>query len=144
MEILPDHVHLRVDVNLKICVFRIVNKIQGYISRTLREEFPELKRKLPTLWTFKVHIISWSRNSRSCKEIYRRTEGKMRRTNTFKLKPTKEQEKRLFELAENCSRLWNEINYRRRQSFFSGEIDWNTDEEYNKYNCRSLFEIQRR
>jgi len=57
----------------------------------------------------------------------------MRRTNTFKLKPTKEQEKRLFELADNCSRLWNEVNYRRRQSFFNGEIDWNTDEEYNKY-----------
>jgi len=29
--------------------------------------------------------------------------------------------------------LWNEVNYRRRQSFFNGEIDWNTDEEYNKY-----------
>ncbi|AGK62196.1 Transposase-like protein [Archaeoglobus sulfaticallidus PM70-1] len=57
----------------------------------------------------------------------------MRRTNVFKLKPTKEQEKRLFELANNCSRLWNEINYKRRQSFFSGEIDWNTDEEYHKY-----------
>ncbi|RLG38668.1 MAG: transposase [Candidatus Alkanophagales archaeon] len=57
----------------------------------------------------------------------------MRRANIFKLKPTKEQEKKLFELADNCSRLWNEINYKRRQSFFSGEIDWNTDEEYNKY-----------
>ncbi len=59
----------------------------------------------------------------------------MRRTNIFKLKPTKEQERKLFELANNCSRLWNEINYKRRQSFFKGErkIDWNTDKEYNKY-----------
>ena len=57
----------------------------------------------------------------------------MRRTNTFKLNPTEEQEKKLFELANNCSRLWNEVNYKRRQSFFSGEIDWNTDIEYNKY-----------
>ena len=42
----------------------------------------------------------------------------MKRTNTLKLSPTEEQEKKLFELADNCSRLWNEINYKRRQSFF--------------------------
>jgi len=42
----------------------------------------------------------------------------MKRTNIFKLRPTKEQERKLFELADNCSRLWNEINYKRRQSFF--------------------------
>ena len=56
----------------------------------------------------------------------------MRRTNIFKLKP-KEQERRLFKLADNCSRLWNEINYKRRQSYFAGEIDRNTDEEYHHY-----------
>ncbi len=57
----------------------------------------------------------------------------MRRTNIFKLKPTKEQERKLFELADNCSKLWNEINYRRRQSFFKGEIDWNTDEVHQGF-----------
>lgn len=57
----------------------------------------------------------------------------MRRTNTFLLKPTQEQEKRLFELADNCSKMWNEITYKRRQSFFSGNMDWDTDEEYHKY-----------
>ena len=56
----------------------------------------------------------------------------MKRTNKFKLKPTKEQEKRLKELAENCSRMWNEINYKRRKSFFEGEIEWKTEEEYKK------------
>ena len=55
---------------------------------------------------------------------------KMRKNNTFKLNPIKEQEKRLFELADNCSRMYNEVNYKRRQSFFGGEIDWNTDELY--------------
>ncbi|MFB0544153.1 MAG: hypothetical protein ACETVN_00430 [Asgard group archaeon] len=56
-----------------------------------------------------------------------------RRTNTFKLSPTKVQEQRLFELADNCARMFNEINYKRRQSFFSGNFDWNTDEPYHKY-----------
>ena len=32
----------------------------------------------------------------------------MRRTNTFKLQPTKKQERKLFESADNCSRLWEE------------------------------------
>ena len=36
----------------------------------------------------------------------------MKRTNVFKLRPTEEQEKKLFELADNCSKLWNEINTR--------------------------------
>ena len=57
----------------------------------------------------------------------------MRRTNVFKLKPTKEQERRLLDLADNCSKLWNEVNYKRRQSYFNREMEWNTDEEYKKY-----------
>ncbi|MEX2738123.1 MAG: RNA-guided endonuclease TnpB family protein, partial [Candidatus Wukongarchaeota archaeon] len=57
----------------------------------------------------------------------------MKRTNIFKLKPAKEQEQRLFELADNCARMFNEINYKRRQSFFSRNFEWNTDESYHKY-----------
>jgi putative transposase len=51
MEVLSDHVHLLIDVNPKIGVFTVVNKIKGYTSRVLREEFPDLKSRLPTLWT---------------------------------------------------------------------------------------------
>ncbi len=29
--------------------------------------------------------------------------------------------------------MYNEVDYKRRQSFFSGKIDWNTDELYFKY-----------
>ena len=57
----------------------------------------------------------------------------MKRANIFRLRPKLEQEVRLFQLADNCSRMWNEINYKRRQSFFSDKLDWNTDEFYNKY-----------
>jgi putative transposase len=58
MEILPDHVHLLIDVNPKIGVFTVVNKIKGYTSRILREEFPDLKSRLPTLWTESKFISS--------------------------------------------------------------------------------------
>ncbi|MEX2738180.1 MAG: helix-turn-helix domain-containing protein [Candidatus Wukongarchaeota archaeon] len=39
----------------------------------------------------------------------------MRRTKTFRLSPTKEQEQKLFLLADNCARMFNEINYKRRK-----------------------------
>ncbi|MEX2738122.1 MAG: IS200/IS605 family transposase [Candidatus Wukongarchaeota archaeon] len=58
MEIMSDHVHLLLDVNPKIGVFRVVNKIKGYTSRKLREEFPALRKRLPTLWTHSKFISS--------------------------------------------------------------------------------------
>src|SRR5579885_3135955 len=57
----------------------------------------------------------------------------MKRANIFRLRPTREQEARLFQLADNCSKMWNEVNYKRRQSFFSGRLDWNTIEFYHRY-----------
>jgi putative transposase len=40
------------------------------------------------------------------------------RTDTVLLKPTPEQEKKLFYLAEQSSLLWNQANYERRQALF--------------------------
>lgn len=58
MEVMPDHVHLLIDVDPKIGVYSVVSKIKGYTSKQLREEFPELKKKLPTLWTHSKFISS--------------------------------------------------------------------------------------
>jgi len=57
----------------------------------------------------------------------------MKRTNTFALAPTKKQHRQLLEIADACARLWNELNYRRRQSFFKGKINWESRDLYNKY-----------
>ncbi len=50
-EIMPEHVHLLLDVNPRVGVHQIVTKIKGYTSRELRCLFPHLKKRLPTLWT---------------------------------------------------------------------------------------------
>ncbi|NMG19258.1 IS200/IS605 family transposase [Brasilonema bromeliae] len=50
MEIMPDHVHLFVNVKVTDCPAAVMNKIKGRASHFLRKEFPELL-KLPTLWT---------------------------------------------------------------------------------------------
>lgn len=51
MEILPDHVHLLIEVDPQFGIHRAIKTIKGRSSRFLRQEFPELKRRLPTLWT---------------------------------------------------------------------------------------------
>ena len=51
MEIMPDHVRLLVSVDPQCGIHRLVKLIKGRSSRFLRQEFPALKRKLPTLWT---------------------------------------------------------------------------------------------
>jgi putative transposase len=51
MEIMPDHVHLFVKANPVISPHLIVKRLKGYTSRIMRQEFIELRKKLPTLWT---------------------------------------------------------------------------------------------
>jgi putative transposase len=51
VEVMPDHVHLLVEVDPQFGVHRLVKAIKGRSSRMLREEFPALKSRLPTLWT---------------------------------------------------------------------------------------------
>ena len=51
MEVRPDHVHLLLDVNPQIGIAKVVSQIKGYTAFTLRNEFPHLKSRLPSLWT---------------------------------------------------------------------------------------------
>lgn len=51
LEILPDHVHLLCEVDPQFGVHRLVKRLKGHTSHTLRLAFPALKSRLPTLWT---------------------------------------------------------------------------------------------
>ncbi len=51
LEIMPDHVHLLVECDPQFGIHRLVRLIKGRSSRLLRQQFPLLKRRLPTLWT---------------------------------------------------------------------------------------------
>jgi putative transposase len=51
LEVMPDHVHLLVEVDPQFGVHRLVKGLKGRSSRLLRQEFPHLRRRLPTLWT---------------------------------------------------------------------------------------------
>lgn len=58
MEIMPEHVHLLLDVDPRVGINNVVAKIKGYTSHELREEYPWLKKRLPTLWTRSKFISS--------------------------------------------------------------------------------------
>jgi putative transposase len=51
LEIMPDHVHLLIEVDPQYGIHRLVKQLKGYSSRILRKEFPTIKSRLPTLWT---------------------------------------------------------------------------------------------
>jgi len=51
MEIMPDHVHLLLDINPQIGVITVIAQIKGYTAHMLRKEFLWLKSRLPCLWT---------------------------------------------------------------------------------------------
>jgi putative transposase len=51
MEVMSDHVHLLLDVSPQRGIYKIVGLIKGYTSSVLRDEFSELRSRLPTLWT---------------------------------------------------------------------------------------------
>ena len=51
MEVMPDHVHLLMEVDPQYGINRAVRHIKGVSSHALRTEFPALKSRLPTLWT---------------------------------------------------------------------------------------------
>lgn len=51
MEIMPDHIHILLEVDPQFGIHKAVKNIKGKTSRILRQEFPWLRSRIPTLWT---------------------------------------------------------------------------------------------
>jgi putative transposase len=51
MEVMPDHVHLLVEVDPQLGIHKLIKRIKGRSSRFIRSEFPNIRSRLPTLWT---------------------------------------------------------------------------------------------
>lgn len=56
LEIMPDHEHILCEVDPQFGVHKFVKRVKGLSSRLLRQEFPQLKSRLPTLWTHSYFI----------------------------------------------------------------------------------------
>ena len=51
LAVMPDHVHLLCEVDPQFGIAKFVRLVKGRTSHHLRREFPQLRRRLPTLWT---------------------------------------------------------------------------------------------
>ena len=58
LEIMPDHVHLLIEVDPQFGIHKLIKNLKGYSSHVLRGEFKTLKTKLPTLWTNSYFIAT--------------------------------------------------------------------------------------
>jgi putative transposase len=58
LEIMPDHVHLLCEVDPQYGIHRLVRQMKGRSSRLLRQEFPTLRSRLPTLWTNSYFVFT--------------------------------------------------------------------------------------
>jgi len=52
----PDHVHLFASFPPTIAPHQIMHRIKGATSHYLREHFPKLKSRLPSLWTRSYYV----------------------------------------------------------------------------------------
>jgi len=51
LEIMPDHVHMFISFDPRQHIHKIIQQFKGKSSRILREKYPSLKSRLPSLWT---------------------------------------------------------------------------------------------
>lgn len=58
MEVMPDHVHLLLDVYPGIAILDLVKHIKQYTASRLKKDFPRLQTRLPNIWTRSSFIAS--------------------------------------------------------------------------------------
>ena len=70
LEVMPDHVHLLVSIDPQFGIHRLVRLLKGRSSRFLRQEFPRLKSRLPTLWTNSYLCVTEGRLTKEVMDCY--------------------------------------------------------------------------
>jgi putative transposase len=58
LEIMPDHVHLFNESDPTEAPQRLANQFKGYTSRILRLKFPQLRSRLPSMWSRSYYVGS--------------------------------------------------------------------------------------
>lgn len=70
IEIMPDHVHLFISSSPLLAPHHIAAQFKGFTSHQLRKEFPELRTKLPTLWSRSYYVGACGHASESVVKMY--------------------------------------------------------------------------
>lgn len=70
LEIQPDYVHLFITGEPTDAIQHVINQLKGHSSHVLRNEFPELRSKLPTLWSRSYYVGTIGHVSEEAVEKY--------------------------------------------------------------------------
>lgn len=79
MEVMPDHVHLFIRSKPTYAVHFVINQLKGYSSVCLRNEFPWLRSRLPSLWTRSYFVESVGHISEETVRKYIEDQKKVRK-----------------------------------------------------------------
>jgi len=87
LEVMPDHVHLVVSAPPTEAPQHLANQFKGYTSRVLREEFPGLKQRLPSLWSRSYDVGSVGHVSAAIihPEVHRTAEAELGRAKSLQI-----------------------------------------------------------
>ena len=91
MEVMPDPVHLLLDVDPRIGIDAVARKINGNTAHTIRKEYPWMQSRLPSLWTRSRSIASVGSVSLA---VHRGTKRPMivRKAFKYRIYPNKKQQ----------------------------------------------------
>ena len=70
LEIRPDHVHLFISEPPTEAPHRLANQFKGFTSRMLRQKYPELRSRLPSMWSRSYYIGTIGRVSEKAVKAY--------------------------------------------------------------------------
>jgi len=56
LDIQPDHLHLFIEMPPKWAPAQTAYRLKGYTSRSLHQEFPRLRSRLPSLWSRPYYV----------------------------------------------------------------------------------------
>ena len=70
IEVMPDHIHVFLDLDPRLAIHSVVQTFKGRSSRILRDEYPQLKKRLPCLWTSSYYCCSVGHISEKTVEAY--------------------------------------------------------------------------
>src|SRR5215204_4831076 len=93
LEVMPDHLHLFVETDPRWAPAEIVGKFKAVSSRLLRQEFPALRSRLPTLWSRSYFSHGRGGLARHDPALHRSPEGRLSRgAPQLQLPPLSEQD----------------------------------------------------
>lgn len=70
IKITPDRVYLLLEVDPQFGIHKAVKLLKSYTSKALRQEFPHLRTKMPTLWTNSYFVTTVGEASSEAIEQY--------------------------------------------------------------------------